>query len=139
MLIMTIDTKIVFVAVHVLCMLGAFGGVLIVQCGLPKTVRDTADVARAAGRLPTMLFAIGFLAGLITYWLKIRYAANSNVQLPTIEHSIVGIKFLFLVAAGAFMGITAKALKQGETGRANFFRGMTLIPLVLAACLGLLL
>ena len=109
------------------------------QCGLPKAVRDTADTARAAGRLPTMLFAIGFLAGLVAYWMRIRYAANSNVQLPPVEHSIIGIKFLFLVAAGAFMGITAKALKEGDTGRANFFRGMTLLPIVLAACLGLLL
>jgi hypothetical protein len=139
MFIMTIDGKFVFVAVHVLCMLGAFGGVLIVQYGLPKDVRDTADTARSAGRLPTLLLAVGFLAGLIAYWLNIHYAANSNVNLPSIEHAIIGIKFLFLVAAGAFMGITAKALKQADTRRANFFRGMTLVPFVLAACLGLLL
>ena len=136
---MTINAKLVFVAIHVLCMLGAFGGVLIVQFGLPKDVRDTPKTARSAGRLPSMLIAIGFLAGLIAYWLGIRYADNSGESLPPIEHTIVGVKFLFLVAAGAFMGLTVKSLKQSDTGRANFCRGLTLVAIALAACLGLLL
>ena len=136
---MRVDIKLLFVAVHVLCMLGAFGGVLIVQFGLPKAVRDTADTANTAGRLPALLLAVGFLAGLVAYWLRIRYAANISGSLTSTEHSIVGVKFLFMVAAGAFMGVTAKSLKQSDTARANFFRGMTLVAIVLAACLGLLL
>ena len=37
------------------------------------------------------------------------------------------------------MGMTAKSLKQADIGRANLCRGITLVAIALAACLGLVL
>ena len=136
---MPFDAKLIFIGIHMLCMLGAFGGMLIVQFGMPKDVRDNADVARSMGRLPILLITIGFLAGLVAYLLRMQYASRSGEVLPPVEHTIVGIKFMFLVAAGAFIGITSKSLKQANVVRANFFRLIALIAIILAACLGILL
>jgi len=129
----------VFVWIHVLCMLGAFGGLLLVQVGLPRAVRDDAETARAAGRLPTILLAMGFLAGLMTYVMNIRYAANYGSKLPAPEHAIVGIKFLLMVAAGAFMGLTSRVLKDGAAQKAVLPRTLAILALALAAFLGVML
>lgn len=125
------------VFVHVLCMLGAFGGLLMLQFGLPRDVRDSSDTASVAGRLPAMLIAVGFVAGFLIYWLNIRYAANNHEQLPALEHSIIGIKFLLLLAAGAFMGLTSRYLKDDQPGKACIYRGMSLVVMGIAALLGL--
>jgi hypothetical protein len=125
------------VFVHVLCMLGAFGGLLMIQFGLPREVRDSSETASVAGRLASMLIGVGFIAGFIIYWLNIQYAANNHEHLPGLEHSIVGIKFLLLIAAGGFMGLTSRYMKAQQPGKAGIYRGMSMVVMAIAALLGL--
>ncbi len=129
--------KQICIYVHVLCMLGAFGGLLMIQFGLPRDVRDSTGSAGVANRLPSMLIGVGFLAGFLIYWLNISFAAKVGEQLPMLEHSVIGIKLLLLVAAGGFMGLTSRYMKDEKPGNAAIYRGMSILVLGLAALLGL--
>ena len=121
---------------HILCMLGAFGGLLIIQIGLPRDARESASVAAVAGRPAVKLLVVGLLVGLFLYWNRIKHAAAMDVKLPSAEHMIIGIKFLLLLSAGAFMGATAKALRKGDPGKASNCRWLAILALAIAALFG---
>ncbi|MDA0989772.1 MAG: hypothetical protein O3A51_03375 [Verrucomicrobia bacterium] len=131
---MPIETLVLWI--HILAMMGAFGGLLLIQIGMPRDARETASIAGVTARPATMLLAIGFFAGLYLYWAKIRYAANMQSELPQVEHIMIGTKFLLMVAAGAFMGATGKALKQGALAKSAGCRWLAILSLALAALIG---
>ena len=134
---MTIDMLVLWI--HLVCMLGALGGLFVIAVGLPRDARESTYVAGVAGRPVSMLLTIGFIAGLALYGLHFRYAANMDTELPRLEHIVVGTKFLLLLAAGAFMGATGKALKRGALGRASGSRWMAILALAAAALIGVML
>lgn len=88
--------------IHVLCMVGLFGGLLVVQLALPAQVRNDADIARRITRLLSILLGIGLLAGLASYGLKQGHLMGGHFN------SVIGLKFVILLMVGGLLPLTRK-------------------------------
>ena len=88
--------------IHVLCMVGLFGGLLVVQLALPAQVRNDADIARRITRLLSILLGIGLLAGLAGYGLKQGHLMGGHFN------GVIGLKFFILLIVGGLLPLTRK-------------------------------
>ncbi len=114
----------VLVWLHVLCMVGTFGGLLAVQLVVPAATRNTPQVAKGAARLFSILISIGLVAGILVYVKAAGMGNGRNYNM------IIGIKFVILLVVGALLGISARS------GIANVLRTLAMIFLAIAALLG---
>ena len=87
---------------HVLCMVGLFGGLLVVQFALPADVRNEATIARRITRLLSILLGIGLLAGLAGYGLKQGHLMGGHFN------GVIGLKFVILLIVGGLLPLTRK-------------------------------
>lgn len=113
--------------VHVLCMVGVFGGLLVVQFGLPAAVRNLDEVAKGVAKIGNILIGVGFLAGGAIYGMIKGHTLGSHFN------GIIAVKFVILLAVGALLGMSKKA------GRGDLFRTISLVLLAVAALCGSLL
>jgi hypothetical protein len=118
-------------ALHLLSVLGVFGGLLVYQLGLPGAVRNDPVLARRANRLLSLLLLTGLLAGVFLF-LK---------ALPTYRgtpaaghfHGLIGFKLLVLVAVGGLLPLSRRP------GRGDVARWIAIALLVTAALAGLMI
>lgn len=114
---------------HLLSVLGVFGGLLVLQLGVPAAVRNDADLARRTGRVLNVLLLAGLLAGLFLFM-----KAMPNYRgTPAAGHfhGIVGFKILVLVAVGGLLPMSRKP------GRGDAARWSAIALLAAAALAGL--
>lgn len=110
--------------IHLICMVGAFGGLLLCQFALPADVRRQDAVARGASRVLNLLIGVGLLAGAAIYGLK-----KGQLMGPH-YNAVIGVKFGLLLAVGALVGMS----KKPERG--DVMRNLACVLLALAALLG---
>lgn len=106
--------------VHVLCMVGVFGGLLLVQLGLPATVRNEPATARRITRLLSILLGVGLLAGLAGYGFKQGHLMGGHFN------GVIGLKFVLLLMVGGLLPLSRKE------GRGDTIRWIALALLALA-------
>ena len=111
--------------VHILCMIGAFGGLLLFQYGLPASLRASDEATRTAIRLLNILIGAGFTAGLAVYVFS-----RGNLLGPH-YNGVIGMKFMILLVVGALVPMSRKPGKGGA------FRTVALVLLAVAALAGL--
>jgi hypothetical protein len=87
---------------HVLCMVGLFGGLLIVQLALPAAVRNDSTIARRITRVLSILLGLGLLAGLAGYGLKQGHLMGGHFN------GVIGLKFVILLIVGGLLPLTRK-------------------------------
>ncbi|MDA0578089.1 MAG: hypothetical protein O3B24_08320 [Verrucomicrobia bacterium] len=122
--------------VHVMSQIGAFGGLVIIQYGLPRDVRDTAVGARVGPQIIQWMLAIGLLAGVALVFLRFKLMGGS----PGAHFlGVVGVKFLLLLVAGATIGISCRKLREGRIRPAERLRVSAIIALALGALFGVML
>lgn len=112
------------ICLHILCMIGAFGGLLAFQAALPASLRANEDAAAGLSRVVNILIGIGLLAG------ALRYGIAQGHTLGAHYNGVIGAKFVILLAVGALVGMSKKP------GRGNLFRTVSIILLAIAALLG---
>jgi hypothetical protein len=88
--------------IHVLCMVGLFGGLLVVQLALPAQVRNDADIARRITRLLSILLGLGLVAGLAGYGLKQGHLMGGHFN------GVIGLKFFILLIVGGLLPLSRK-------------------------------
>ena len=110
--------------IHILCVIGTFGGLMAVRFGLPAAVRTSDDVARASARLFNILIGIGLLAGLSVYFMKHGMALGPHYN------GVIGLKFAILVAVGGLIPMSRKP------GKGDLFRTIAIVLLAIAALAG---
>ena len=117
-------------------MVGSVGALLVIQFALPGGTRDGAPVAKRCARLLNMLVAVGFMAGLTVFAMKLRAFKAAGTDLSSTYLALVGTKILLLLAVGACLGMAPALLRKGRSGAAHALRTAALLLLVLAAFLG---
>jgi hypothetical protein len=90
---------------HIVCMVGAIGALLASQLATPADVRNNPGFGRSIARLVNLLIGLGFLAG-VSYYVLI----NGHSMGPH-YNGVIGVKFVFLLGAGALVGISKKNSK----------------------------
>ena len=110
--------------IHILCVIGTFGGLVVVRFGLPASVRNNEDVARSSTRLFNILIGVGLLAGLAVYFLK------QGMVLGPHYNGVIGLKFAILVAVGGLIPMSRKP------GKGDLFRTIAMVLLAIAALAG---
>jgi hypothetical protein len=110
--------------IHILCVIGTFGGLVAVRFGLPADVRNSEDVARTSARLFNILIGVGLLAGLSVYVL------NHGMSLGPHYNGVIGLKFVILVAVGGLIPMSRKP------GKGDLFRTIAIVLLAIAALAG---
>ena len=110
--------------IHLLCVLGTFGGLLAVRFGLPSTIRNSDEVARGSARLFNILIGVGLLAGLSIYFLKQGMAMGPHYN------GVIGLKFVILVAVGGLIPMSKKP------GKGDASRTIAIVLLAIAALAG---
>lgn len=109
---------------HVLCMAGAFGGLLILQAGVPRAVRSDADAIRPAIRWLNILLGLGLISGALLYGSLQGHTRGGHFN------GVIGLKFVLLLAVGGLLAVSRRS-PRGDTMRAA-----SLILLALAALSG---
>jgi len=110
--------------IHLVCMVGSIGALLAAQCCLPPENRNQAAPSRGIGRLVNILLTVGLLAGLSYYLLLDGFSRGPHYN------GVVGVKFVFLLAATALVGMSKK------TDRGDVFRWIALGLLLAASLFG---
>lgn len=87
---------------HVLSMVGLSGGVLVIQCAIPRAERRD-EWLRKAVRLWNILLLIGLLAGVLMYGLARGHTLGAHYN------GVVGLKFIILLAVGALLPLSLKS------------------------------
>jgi hypothetical protein len=95
---------------HLVCMLGALGGLLLMQFGIPATVRRDEAVARGAARFLSILIGLGLLAGAALYGMKKGHLMGPHYN------GIIAVKFVLLLAAGGLLAMSKRP------GKGDMFR-----------------
>jgi hypothetical protein len=107
--------------IHILSMVGTFGGLLVFQFGLTAATRASEDNARAAAKLFNILIGIGLLAGIAQYVLKMGWRMGPHYN------GVIGLKFMILLAVGGLLAMSRKP------GKGNAFRLISCALLAVAA------
>ena len=110
--------------IHLLSVLGTFGGLLAIRFGLPASVRNQDAVARGSARLLNILLGVGLLAGLSLYFLKHGMAMGPHYN------GVIGLKFVILIAVGGLIPMSKKP------GKGDAFRTIAIVLLAIAALAG---
>ncbi len=95
---------------HILCMVGTVGVLLGAQVCCAAEHRNTPAASRATARLANILLGIGLLAGFAYYFLT-----GGTTRGPH-YNGVIGLKFVFLLGAGALIGIS-KRTDRGDSLR----------------------
>ena len=119
--------------VHLLCMIGAFGGLLAGR--LTLSTNDSTS-HRSVLKPVNVMLAIGLAAGLLSYFLKINAAGASGEELTGHVHMIVGIKFMILLGAAACCGIATGLTRKERGSAAGRLQWVACGLLAIAAYLG---
>ena len=106
--------------IHVLCMVGVFGGLLLVQLALPAAVRNEASTARLITRFLSILLGVGLLAGLAGYGLKQGHRMGGHVN------GVIGLKFALLLVVGGLLPLCRRE------GRGDRVRWVALVVMAFA-------
>ena len=112
--------------VHLLCMIGTFGGLLAIQSAVPRDVRNTPEVSGGIAKLGNILIAVGLLCGLGFYGMLHAKGIHPGAH----YNGVIGLKFVILLAVGALLGMSKKP------GKGDSFRTICLILLGVAAVSG---
>ena len=110
--------------IHILCMIGAFGGLLAFQFAVPAAVRNTPDVARKISKFGNVLIGLGFVAGMLSYGALHAHKLGGHFN------GVIAVKFMLLLGVGALLGMSKKP------GKGDQFRTIALILLVVASLAG---
>ncbi|HEY8241475.1 MAG TPA: hypothetical protein VIH35_08510 [Kiritimatiellia bacterium] len=106
---------------HILCMVGTFGGLLVFQFGLPAATRAQDINARAAARFLNVLLGLGFLVGATLYVLSRGWTFGPHYN------GVIGLKFTVLLAVGGLLAASKKP------GKGDTLRWIACVLLALAA------
>ena len=87
---------------HILSLVGVFGGLLLVQLGLPSSVRNDPANARRTTRVLSVLLMLGLLAGALCYVLLRGHQQSSYFN------GVVGFKFAVLLLVGGLLPLSRK-------------------------------
>jgi hypothetical protein len=90
---------------HLLCMVGAFGGLLALRLAVPEGVRRDPAVGRKASRLFNLLLVVGLAAGAGYYALLSGHLRGAHYN------GVIGLKFVLMLAAAALLGLSARSAR----------------------------
>lgn len=90
---------------HIVSMVSIIGVLLGAQWCMDRETRNHADPSRKIARLANILLAVGLLAALSYYGLTDGHTKGPHYN------GVIGVKFVFLLAAGAVIGISKKTDK----------------------------
>lgn len=107
--------------IHILCMVGLLGGLLVFQIGLSTTARMDAANLRGAIRLWNILLGIGLLSAVLMY-LKVNGHTMGGHY-----NGVIGLKFIILLAVGGLLPATKRSEK------ADGLRWSCILLLILAS------
>ena len=93
---------------HVVCMVGLLGGLLVYQLGLSTSSRVDASTLRSATRLFNILLGLGLLFGALMYGSIKGHTMGAHFN------GVVGLKFAVLFAVGALLPIAKKRGNNGD-------------------------
>ena len=119
----------VLVWLHALGMVGMFGGLLVVQLGLPRDIRDSAAAARVGVQITSWFMLLGLLAG-------IALVGVLHAVMGPHAYAMVGAKLALLLVAGATSGISNRKLRAGLLDAAVTLRWVAIAALAAGALLG---
>jgi hypothetical protein len=95
---------------HLLCMVGAFGGVLLLQRGTPASLRADPEALRPAIKWLNILIGAGLLFGVLLYGLTQGHTRGAHFN------GVIGFKFGMLIAVGALLAVSRRS-NTGDTLR----------------------
>jgi len=125
--------------IHLVAMVGALGGMLMIHRTLDAVAPEAASESGTKGlRLFNALLGLGFLAGFALYYIRVTAAAQADFDLGARFHIVVGLKFVLLLATGAFAAIASKRARSGRFEQTGAVRKGAICALALAALLGLI-
>ena len=110
--------------VHVLSMVGTFGGLIGFQTFLPVQFRKDPNVAAKAARFFSFLIGAGLIAGVLVYGVRKGHLLGPHFN------GIIAVKFVILLAVGAALGMSKHPV------RGELCRKISIALLALAAFLG---
>jgi len=123
---------------HLLFLVGAFGGIVFIDRLLADGSGDHPALARKGSRLGHVFLGLGLLAGLALYVLRIRDLGDTAAASHL--HAVVGVKFLLFLGAAFCLGMASRRTReQPYTRSAQSYWVATCVMLVLAAALGICL
>lgn len=109
---------------HIISMVSIIGVLLGTQLCVEREVRNQAEPSRKVARLANVLLAIGLVAALVYYSLSGGHAKGPHYN------GVIGVKFVFLLASGAVIGISKK------TDKGDTLRWVAIALLLLASLFG---
>ena len=124
---------------HLLCMVGSFGALLILQLGLPAATREDPAAARSALRFITFMVLAGFVIGVAAYVFKIVAASRAGGELPSATHMLVGMKFMIMMLVAGCLGMASSSVRKSKFAVALGLRWSAVGLLALAALMGVML
>lgn len=104
--------------IHILCMVGLFGGLLLFQLGLSTPTRMDAADLRGSTRLWNIMLGVEFIAGGLMYGIAKGHTLGGHYN------GVIIVKFVILLAVG---GLLAAAKRSANGDRLRWL------------CIGLLL
>ncbi|HMP75812.1 MAG TPA: hypothetical protein PKE12_05900 [Kiritimatiellia bacterium] len=93
---------------HVICMAGLLGGLLLFQLGLSTASRMDAATLRGATRLWNILLGIGLLAAVLMYGMVKGHTLGGHYN------GVIGLKFIVLFAVGGLLPVAKKRASGGD-------------------------
>ena len=90
---------------HLLCMVGVFGGLVVLQLGTPAPWRQDAEGVRPALKWLNLRLGVGLLAGLLLYGMTQGHHRGAHFN------GVIGFKFVMLLGAGALLGMSRRSAK----------------------------
>lgn len=94
--------------VHIVSVIGLFGGLLVFQLGISTPTRMDAADLRGATRLWNILLAIGLVAGALMYLLSQGFSMGGHYN------GIIGLKFVILLAVGGLLAAARRNPARGD-------------------------
>ena len=122
--------------VHLLAMVGAFGALYLAQNLLLGAGGDLLKRALASFN---KFIAVGFIAGLALYYIRVSTAVQAGFDLGAKLHGTIGVKFLLLLAAGGCAAVGGKKARGGHPAAARGLNFVALLALAVATLMGLTL
>lgn len=93
---------------HVLCMVGLLGGLVVFQLGLSTSARMDAANLRGATRLWNILLGVGLLAAVLMYGMVKGHTMGGHYN------GVIGLKFIVLLAVGGLLPVAKKRAGGGD-------------------------
>jgi hypothetical protein len=109
---------------HLLCMVGAFGGLLALRVALPADVRNGEGVRRRVSLLLNAMIGVGLLAGAVYYVLLDGHKLGGHFN------GVIAVKFVLLLAVGGLLAAS------GRRERGDGLRDLATALLAVAALAG---